>query len=89
MLRVRTAVALDEGYKLRLGLTDGTERVVDVSSFLRGPVFDPVRSDREFFKSVAVDPVLGTVVWPNGADIDPDVLLLNRKPASEEIDALH
>jgi hypothetical protein len=52
-------------------------------------VFDPVRSDREFFKSVAVDPVLGTVVWPNGADIDPDVLLLNRKPASEEIDALH
>ena len=26
------------------------------------------------FDQVSVDANLGTVVWPNGADIDPDVL---------------
>jgi hypothetical protein len=86
MLRVRTAVAVGEGFQLRLQLTDGTERVVDVSALLSGPIFDPLRSNRDLFEAVTVDPVFGTVVWPNGADIDPDVLLLNRKPASAEID---
>jgi Protein of unknown function (DUF2442) len=86
MLRVRTAVALDEGFKLKLGLTDGSERIVDVTSYLRGPIFEPVRVDRAFFRSVTVDPVLGSIGWPNGADIDPDVLLLKRRPASEEVD---
>jgi hypothetical protein len=30
--------------------------------------------DVEYFATVAVDPDLGTVVWPNGADLAPDVL---------------
>jgi hypothetical protein len=44
-------------------------------------VFEPVRTDPRFFRSVQVDPELGTIVWPNGADIDPDVLVLGRTPA--------
>jgi hypothetical protein len=38
-----------------------------------GPVFEPLR-DEAFFAQVAVDPELGTVVWPNGADLAPDAL---------------
>jgi hypothetical protein len=32
-----------------------------------------LKDGREFAK-VRVDPELGTIVWPNGADLDPDVL---------------
>lgn len=85
MLRIRSVRVL-EGFKLSLGLTDGSERVVDVSDLLRGPIFEPLRKDRALFAAVRVDPELGTVVWPNGADIDPDVLILDRKPAALEIE---
>jgi hypothetical protein len=37
-------------------------------------VFEPLRRDPELFRRVRVDHELGTVVWPNGADLDPDVL---------------
>jgi Protein of unknown function (DUF2442) len=36
-------------------------------------VFAPLADPAEFAR-VAVDSELGTVVWPNGADLDPDVL---------------
>jgi hypothetical protein len=39
----------------------------------RGPILEPLR-DPEFFAQVTVDPEACTVVWPNGADLDPVVL---------------
>jgi hypothetical protein len=33
------------------------------------------------FERVSVDRDLGVVVWPNGADIDPDVLYGLHEPA--------
>ena len=86
MIRIRSASALT-GYRLRLGFTDGTERVVDVERYLRGPVFQPIRAERAMFEAVSVDPDLGTVVWPNGADIDPDVLYGKHPPAWAEDNA--
>lgn len=80
MVRVRTVRPL-EGFQLLVGFTDGTERVIDVERYLRGPVFEPIRRDRAVFEAVAVDEELGTVVWPNGADIDPDVLYGLHEPA--------
>src|SRR5215213_8481385 len=80
MVRVQSVVPL-ESYLVRLGFTDGTERVVDLEPYLRGPIFEPLR-DEDLFRSVRVDEELGTIVWPTGADIDPDVLY-ESTPAAE------
>ena len=80
MVRVDRVTPL-EGYRLRVGFSDGTERVIDAEPFLRGPIFQRVRNDRDFFEAVEVDRELGTIVWPNGADIDPDVLYGTARPA--------
>ncbi len=80
MLRIRS-VRPHEGFTLELVLDDGSIRVVDVARLLRGPVFQPMREDPSAFRAVRVDPVLGTIVWPNGADLDPDVLVRGLEPA--------
>jgi hypothetical protein len=38
--------------------------------------------DLGYFRQVRVDLELGTVVWPNGYDLDPDVLHGDFEPAS-------
>lgn len=78
--RVDSVVVLD-GYRVRLVFTDGLARELDLEPLLRGPVFASLRTDRALFESVTVDPELGTIVWPNGADIDPDVLHGDHEPA--------
>ena len=63
-----------EGYQLYLRFEDGAEGVVDVSQHLRlDGVFESVR-ERYFFERVRVDEESGAICWPNGADLDPDVL---------------
>lgn len=60
-------------HRLRLEFDDHTRKIVDVSPLLEGPVFEPLR-DPKYFARVVVDPVCGTVVWPNGADLAPEAL---------------
>jgi hypothetical protein len=62
-----------EGHQLRLRFDDGSERVVDLTEVLWGEMGEPLR-DPEYFRLVRVDPELRTVAWPNGFDLDPDVL---------------
>ena len=61
----------------RVGLTfmDGTHGVADVGPWIagRGGIFHALQ-DPAFFAQVTVDPDAGTLVWPNGADLDPDML---------------
>jgi hypothetical protein len=70
------------GHRLYLRFEDGVEGEVDLSKLVqfRG-VFAPL-SEVEEFEKVTVNPEIGTVCWPNGADLDPDVLYsaLTGKP---------
>lgn len=69
-----TSVEPLQGFVLKLSFDDGTEREVDLENELWGPVFEPLRTNPDLFRQVQVDRELGTIVWPNGADMDPDVL---------------
>jgi Protein of unknown function (DUF2442) len=60
-----------KGHQLRIGFSDGVEKVVDFSRWLHGEVFRPLADQREF-KRFFIDG--GTVCWPNGADIAPETL---------------
>jgi hypothetical protein len=80
MVRVKSVEALSD-FRVKLGFTDGTTREIDLEPYLHGPVFEPIRNDVKVFRSVSVDDRAGTIVWPNGADIDPDVLYEGLKPA--------
>jgi hypothetical protein len=63
-----------DNYRLWLRFEDGAAGEVDVAGLVafRG-VFAPLQ-DKATFDRVRVEPELGTVVWPDGADLDPDVL---------------
>mgnify|MGYP001019810751 CR=1 FL=1 len=71
-----TAVEYLGGHRLRLTFADGLVGDVDLADRFtapNGPVFGPLE-DPTYFAQVVVDAELGTVVWPNGADLAPDAL---------------
>lgn len=75
-----TTVTPKTGLVVHCRLTDGSELDIDLTPFLWGPVFEEIVGDRDLFERVTVDPVARTLTWPNGADIDPDVLLGFAEP---------
>ena len=71
-----TEVAPLQGRRLRLRFADGVSGELHQDHVLKGGyrgVFSRLLDDA-FFNQVRVDPELGTIVWPNGADLCPDVL---------------
>ena len=70
------------GYRVHLRFEDGVEGDLDLGKLIEFKgVFAPLRDEKEFAK-VRLHGELGTIVWPNGADLDPDVLYsrLSGKP---------
>ncbi len=63
---------------------DETEREINLEPYLYGKVFEEIRRNPNVFQAMKIDERMGTIVWENGADIDPDVLYHNLKPARAE-----
>ena len=73
-------------YELEISFSDGTVAELDFRRRIvgRGGVFKPLENV-DFFRQVAVDREAGTLVWPNGLDLCPDVLYAEAtgKPITE------
>lgn len=67
-------------FGLRVSFDDGVVREIDLADQLWGTMFEPLQ-DPAFFAQVTVDH--GTVVWPNGLDLDPLVLHGDFEPADQ------
>jgi len=61
------------GFRISIRFENDEVVVVDLSSQLDGPVFEPLK-DPSFFVRFSVSRDLDTIVWPNGADFSPDFL---------------
>ena len=80
MIRIVKVTPLQH-FTVRLELTNGKKKIVDLEPYLRGKIFEPLKKSPALFRRVKVDSRLGTIVWENGADIDPDVLIGAAEPA--------
>jgi hypothetical protein len=62
-------------YRLELTFADGVTGPIDLGSSIvgQGGVFEPLQN-KDFFARVSVNPDIGTIVWPNDVDWDPEVL---------------
>ncbi len=69
---VKAAIPL-RPYVVRVVFADGEVRDVDTEQLLDGPVFGPLR-EQSMFERVEVDELGDTIVWPTGADLDPEVM---------------
>ena len=67
------AVEVVADHRLHLGFEDGSTGDVEFGEADWVGVFEPLR-DPAFFARAELDEELGTVVWPNGADIAPETL---------------
>lgn len=86
LVRVKSVEPL-ERFRVRITFQNQVQKEIDLEKFLRGEIFEPIRNDPKIFRSIKL--IGGTIGWDNGADIDPDVLYYDLKPAwmQESIEA--
>jgi len=73
-MAVITDVVIVEDRTVDLTFADGSTRRVDLAPYLWGPVFQAIERDDEVFAQLTVDHDRGTIGWPNGVRLDPEVL---------------
>lgn len=72
MRKLKDVIARPD-FRLELIFEDGLSGIVDIKSRLFGPMFAPLL-DPDLFACVCMD-AYGAIVWPNGADLDPEALI--------------
>ncbi len=60
-------------YTLRIYFDDSTVQTIDFGPVLAGELYGPL-NDLSLFDQVRIDHEVHTLVWPNGADFDPETL---------------
>lgn len=61
-------------FKIKVFFEDGKNGVVDFQPYIqKGGVFNNLK-DKNYFQTFAVNKDIGTICWPNGADVAPESL---------------
>ena len=60
-------------FTLRVRFEDDSFQLIDFRPVLKGELYGPLHN-RALFDQAAIDSEVCTLVWPNGADFDPDTL---------------
>jgi Protein of unknown function (DUF2442) len=60
-------------YTLDVEFNDGVSRQIDFEGVLEGELYGPLK-DLAIFQQVKLDREGGNLVWPGGADFDPEIL---------------
>jgi Protein of unknown function (DUF2442) len=81
MIRISKAELVGD-YRVRLQLTDGTVVERDLAGLLVDPLYTKLKENPKLFNSVKVES--GTLVWPSGLDLDPDMIIWGGPPPAEE-----
>lgn len=86
LIRIRAVEPL-EGFRLRLHLTNDAVIDRDARPLMSGRIFEELLQDPQRFREVHAEG--GTVVWSNGADLCPDVLIWGGPPplAADQVPA--
>jgi hypothetical protein len=69
-------------FTVHIVFDNGLQREEDLTRCLDGPIFKSLRENPKVF--AAMDITAGVILWPSGADIDPDVLYYGIQPAKKE-----
>jgi hypothetical protein len=81
LVRIREATPMHD-YRVQLTLANGRVVERDLGPMLVGPVFEEIRNDEARFREMRVEG--GTLAWPAGADLCPDVLIWGGLPPADE-----
>ena len=68
-----TSFRIIEPCRLLIEFDDGSSQEIDFEPVLYGRLNGPLR-DLKVFEQVQLDAEAGTLIWPNGADFDPETL---------------
>jgi hypothetical protein len=72
-----------EGYLVELTLSTGEVIERDLSPLLRGPIFESILANEDRFRAVRVEQ--GTLVWPDGVDLCPDMIVWGDLPPAHSV----
>jgi hypothetical protein len=80
LVRISNVKPLNE-FHAEITLTTGEVVQRDLRPYLNGPVFDAIRTDEEQFRQVRAED--GSLVWPGGVDLCPDVVIWGGLPPAD------